>query len=319
MRAHLLAVVVGLVLTPVGLLALLHGAAQTVAALGDGAGPEPLLGLAWALLGAALLGAVAAVAAVGSSLALVVGGVVWGVLPGLLGGSVARLLLERAVAGSGVGVADAVAFPALGGTLLAAGVVLTGAGLAAHLARRAGRGQERAEAELAAADRDDDSRAGTAAPVPPRSRVRAHVLGTVVAVVLTPLALILLGSAANRLMLGFMVLRDDSEPWQQAPLLGACVLLLVVMVLGRWSSLGPQLAGWLLCLLPGVAVALSGAVPSLRGPLETVLGSPAGSALILGGALVVLGVVMVVGGAAAHFARRAGRRFERVDLALASR
>ncbi|KAE8762063.1 hypothetical protein, partial [Georgenia thermotolerans] len=120
LRAHVVAVLVGLVLTPFGLLTLAYGAPIVVTP--GAAGPSPAAGWGWVVLGVVLLALVAAAAALASSLALVVAGL-WAAVPGLAGGAVAT-----AVQGSGnLALQSALAQPAATGALLAVGAALLGA------------------------------------------------------------------------------------------------------------------------------------------------------------------------------------------------
>jgi MFS family permease len=300
MRAHVLAVVVGLVVTPVALYLALYGIEMLLPL----DGPSDLLGAGPFLLGALVLGVLGAVAAWGSSLALGVGGLVWGVLPGLVGLPLLRPLLGP---DTPTVLVDPLLRPLASGLLLVAGAALAAGGAACHLARRAGRSQEREEATLEGT--------GTApAPVPPRSRMWGHAVSVFFSLVLLPPVAVLLGRGTTAaLVLGLSM---TSQPWQEPSLLAGAALLAVVVLLGGLSSLGPQLAGWLLLVV--------GALPVLHAhgwrwlaPLLDALGAlPGGFQLLASGAWLLLGAVLVVCGGAAHWARRSGRRYERTDLAL---
>ncbi|GAA1651320.1 hypothetical protein [Georgenia ruanii] len=310
LRAHVVAVVVGLVLTPIGLLALAYGAPIVVTP--GAAGPSPAAGWGWVVLGAALLAVVATAAALASSLALVVAGL-WAAVPGLAGGTVAT----AAQRSDSLALRSALAQPAATGALLAVGAALLGAALAAHLARRAGRHQERALARPAASPPGfEDLPAAPTPPLPPRTRVAAHALSTLVALALTPPTIWLLGRAANDLSLT-LALTGAAHPWREPWLLLACLLLVVVLALAAWSSLGPQLAGWLMYLLPTAAAALATLGQEwLLDLLWPLIGTVTVVSALGTGELLLVGVVVVLGAGAAHWARRSGRRLERAELAL---
>ena len=312
LRAHVVAVVVGLLLTPLGLLALAYGA-PTVLTPGGAAGPSPASGWAWVLVGAVLLAVVAAAGAVASSLALVVAGL-WAAVPGLAGGAVAHALLNPGVPA----VLASLAQPAYTGTLLAVGTALLGAALAAHLARRAGRAQERALTGSVPARpaEDEDVATAPARPVPPRSRMVAHVLTVVFALALTPPTIWLLGGAANGLSIA-LTLTGAAHPWREPRLLVACLLLVAVLALAAWSSLGPQLAGWSMYLVPSAAAALATVGQEwLLNLLWPLIGTVEFVSVLGTGELLLLGVAVVLGAGAAHWARRSGRHLERAELAL---
>lgn len=119
---------------------------------------------------------------------------------------------------------------------------------------------------------------------PPRSRLRAHLATVVACVLILPVAVWLLGVGDGAALVG-------------AALLGVAALTASV------SSLGAQAGGAALVL---VAVALAALEPLTGWAL------PVGT-----GEAVTLGVLLLLGGAAAHFARRHGRALERAELALA--
>ncbi|MDD9208035.1 hypothetical protein PU560_16410 [Georgenia sp. 10Sc9-8] len=311
-RWHVLAVVVGLLVTPLGLWLLGLGISD-LSPLTTG---EPALrGLLWVLAGAVALSVVAAAGALGSSLALIVGGTVWAAAPGLLG--VLGVLRAEPTATGYVtdrttGTLDLL-LPT--GFLLTVGVVLIAAGVAVHVARRAGRHQERADAALVA----DAVRRGTRTPVPPASRLTAHLASTVVALLLMPLSLVMLSRAA-----GWLRAVDEGEAgWGSdvaslLALLAALACVTAVMLTAGASSLGPQLAGWVMAVLPAVGVLLRDMTgwSWLDAPIDAVTRTPGSLLLVTTDFLLYLGVVTIVGGAAAHWARRHGRHLERSELAL---
>ncbi|WP_448070802.1 hypothetical protein [Georgenia yuyongxinii] len=310
-RAHVVGALVGLVLGPPALAFLASGAQSLVTGSG---GVDGLAGWPWLLAGVVLLVGIAATAAFASSLALVVAGL-WAVVPGLVGGATARALL------SGPGpleLRSAVSVLAFSGVLLAVAVALLGSALGVHLARRAGRRQEQVDAapEPAVPDQDDEVAVSPQPPLPPPSRLWTHVLVAVFSVALSPATIVLLGQGVTRLSLTLGV-DGGARPWQEPRVLTACALLVVVLALVGWSSLGAQLAGWLVYLLPVVVAALAIAGQQWALDLLLRLDRAVGVVTMLGtGGLAMLGLVLVLGGAAGHVARRTGRRLERAERAV---
>jgi hypothetical protein len=157
---HVLAGLLGLLLTPVGLLLVGVGIARLGDIAGTGEGTD-VLGLSLLLLGALLLGAIALLGAWSPALPLV-GGVVWGLglgtaylaAPGVMEDTAESMTADGTVPASVEQLAEA----AMSGYLAVVGILLVTAGLAAAVARRRGRvfgGQqalyERAQAERATA------------------------------------------------------------------------------------------------------------------------------------------------------------------------
>ncbi|WP_149203651.1 hypothetical protein [Actinotalea subterranea] len=163
------------------------------------------------------------------------------------------------------------------------------------------------ERALAAARRDLPER-------PSRPGIGRHLLGVLLGLVLTPVALLLVGIGVERL-------RDatgNDGPASDAlglTLLGLAVLLLVVVVLlGVWSPAVPLTGG----LVWGVALGVM--YLFLPGVVEDVMAVVAGGRVLpaaadeLGdharsGALLVTGGLLVAAGLVAGLARRAGRRW----------
>ncbi len=301
MRGHVLAVVVGLVVTPAALYLALLGIDMLLPLEGS----SDVVGVAPLLLGLLLLAVLGMVAARASSLALVVGGLLWGVLPGLVG----MPLLRPVLGASTAPLTDPLLRPLTSGLVLAAGAALAAGGAACHLARRAGRRQEREEAALVRG-------AGAETPAAPRSRMWGHALSVFFSLVLLPPVAVLLGRGMTAaLVFGTTLTR---QPWQEPSLLAGTVLLAVVVLLAGHSSLGPQLAGWLLVAVGVVAVLFAQGLDGLEPLLSALSALPGGFQLLVSGTWLLLGGILVVCGGAAHFARRSGRRYERADLALTS-
>lgn len=322
--AHVLSVMAGLLVTPMGIAALAGGSHGISHALARSQDPTTAALVAVGA-GVLLLGIVAASAA-GSSLGALVGGTLFGVGLGL------AFLLEHAstrdAVRSAVGPAEDLIGPGvrlglveLGrtGQLLLLGLTLALVGLAVHLARRGGRRAERVEARLAAAQ------SVAQAPTPPRSRLVAHVIAAAAGLLATPVALGLLATEIGRL-------RNDLAPSHTlvdlllgAAGVGALVLAGVVLAAG-WSSFGLAAGGTLWGVVPGMLGVLDPA--STEGGPAAVLtwvGEMAGPSALLGvellatrGTLLAWGVVAALGGLAAHAARLDGARRERVEITLAA-
>jgi hypothetical protein len=148
---------------------------------------------------------------------------------------------------------------------------------------------------------------------PPGSRVLPRILGIVGALVLTPIALLLLTYGGWRVAAGFATVRGGGrDPLGIGLVVAGCVLLLCVALLGWASGLGPILAGLVYGLLPSLGYLID---PRLvfRALFRTVgrASVPAGNALftyVATGALAAIGVALVGAGAAASLTRMTARR-----------
>lgn len=160
---------------------------------------------------------------------------------------------------------------------------------------------------------------------PRKPGVGRHLLGALLGLLLTPVALLLVGIGTSRLsdvagsgnpagdVLGLTLL-----------VLGA-VLLAVIALLGAWSPLVPLTGGVVWGLALGTAYLV---VPDLmQDTVDVVLGDRVLPAVVeqvtesaMSGLLVVVGALLLAAGVAAGRARRAGRRWaEGVALAEAAR
>jgi hypothetical protein len=333
--AHVVSVLVGLLLTPVALAALALGADAVASALGSGHSASPLA-VAAAVLGALLLGVVALTGAL-STLGPILGGALYGVVPGL--GflldptsieDVTAALVEPSEAVLGDRLLGGALTLGRTGTLLALGLTLVLVGVAGHLARRAGRRAERAEALLAPEPYPTPGpQPGGAAPIvpptPPRSRVRAHTVATTVAVVLTPVGLVLLAAGAVDLT----VATADGLPPDLAHVLWpwgcGLVILCGVVLSAAWSTLGLLVAGSVFAVVPGLVGLFwpawtdrgLGAFLTRVGELVDPDAAAGLYALATLGILLAWGAVATAGAAGVHGARRDGRRRERAEIAVA--
>ena len=187
------------------------------------------------------------------------------------------------------------------------GVCFAGAAGAASIARRRGRADGR-RGGIA-------SRSG-GVPVPPRSRVLAHIAAS-----LASACLAIIAWAASATYINDVWMMRSGSNW--LALIVAVVALVLIPVLGAWSSLGPAVAGgaWL-----GALVAIIVLPPwsqDFLAPVATVAswlgGPPFAEAMIIpardGLAPAIVGVLL---GSAlgTHFARRDGRAIERSERRL---
>lgn len=164
---------------------------------------------------------------------------------------------------------------------------------------------------------------GATVTAKPRSRAGAHVWAVVLTLLLTPVAWYLLAGAGARLTL------PARSPWETgninvAALLelgGGLLVLAVVLLAARWSSLGAIITGSLVLVLgvPFVAVPawtqeiLGGVTDWLQGLGD--FGSNVAHHLVASGStgrLVVYGLALIFIGVVSHGARRQGRRQERL-------
>ena len=156
----------------------------------------------------------------------------------------------------------------------------------------------------------------------PRSRAAAHVWTLVVTLLLAPVAWYLVADAGARLTLG------DDSPWATGTLAPAAVVelvcglvvLAVVIVVARWSSLGALVVGALVLLAGAAFVLLPGATADALAPvldrvrdLGDLGGNVAHHLLADGpsGRLAQAGLALVLVGVVSHGARRLGRAEER--------
>lgn len=326
MGAHVLSLFAALVLTPIALASLGGGAHAIEAAVA--ADSEPSAAAIVAVIAAAVLFGIVAAASAGSAAGPLVGGMVYGVAPGV-GFLLAPDTLESATAAAFEPVALISGDDILPGLLMlgrTAGLLVLGltvflVGLAAAIARRRGKRVERAEAFAVAAQRTYPGSAPSV-PVAPRARRLEHLGSLAVGVLVTPVALVLVAAGTADLAEA----SQQGDPVTAGLLLGAGALgtgLLVIVVLAAgWSSFGLLVAG----LVYGVAPGVMGLVfPQWRGRavggfLEEV-GAALEPAAVEGLALLTtLGVLLAWGSVAAlgslgvHAARKEGQRRERAEL-----
>lgn len=160
---------------------------------------------------------------------------------------------------------------------------------------------------------------GTTALTRPPSRTGSHVLTVLLSLVLTPVTWYLLADAGARFTLA------RANPWETGnlnpaallELAGGLLVLAVVLLAARWSSLGATVTGVLVLAagVPFVAApawvqeSLEPAIAWLDGRGD--LGGNVAHHLVASGStgrFVVYGVALVLVGAVSHGARRRGRR-----------
>ncbi|MFC4553708.1 hypothetical protein [Georgenia faecalis] len=191
-------------------------------------------------------------------------------------------------------------------------------------APRAGADDDRSpEARARAAAREDDPDTDVildgATEARPRSRTAAHFWSILLTLVLLPVAWYLLADAGARLTL------PEGNPWDTGTLNVAALLelaaglvvLVVVLLTARWSSVGAFVSGVLVLLLGLAFVAVpeqtADVVETVSGRLDGLgdLGSNVTHHLVATGStgrFVVYGVALILLGVVSHGARRQGRR-----------
>lgn len=332
--AHVLSLFAGIVLTPVAI-ALLAGGAHALSRATTAGQDTSVGGLVAVIAAAGLLGLVAATTA-GSAVGSLVSGVGYGVAPGV-GFLVAPESVSRSTARTfdlvgPLGNDDVLAgLLALGRTagLLLLGLTLVLVGVAATIARRAGKAYERDEAlaTVAAADLVSPFAAGgrpPTVPTPPRARGVDHLVALAIGALMTPVALALI--AAGSAEVAAVVQRGDDLT--AGLLLGSGVLgtgLLVAIVLAAgWSSFGLLTASLAYGVVPGAMGLLSPiwldrAVGGFLGTLGEALDPISVDGLTTLtelGVLLAWGAVGALGALGVHAARRDGRRRERAEIAV---
>jgi hypothetical protein len=174
------------------------------------------------------------------------------------------------------------------GTAASLVIVVAGVAVGTSIARRAGRADERAEATTGHA----------------RARRGDHVLATAPALAL--------GAAGAWIV----ALAAPGEPaaagWLSWSMLaGAAMLALCAMTAGI-SSIGAQVAGGLIAVVAFLQTTLLG-----TGMDVIVLRPDQSSTSLSDGSLLVLGIALAMGASGAHWARRSGQRWQRVEMAIA--
>lgn len=192
------------------------------------------------------------------------------------------------------------------------------AGATAPPAPPAGPAEHPAEDERARPERDVLLE-GTTAHTRPPSRAKAHVLTILLSLLLTPVAWYLLADAGARLTL------PQGNPWDTAnlnvaallELAGGLLVLAVVLLAARWSSVGAIVTGALVIVVGVPFLAVPAWTQDLLEPVESWLadlgdfGDNVAHHLVASGStgrLVVVGVALVLVGVVSHGARRQGRR-----------
>ncbi|WP_413451508.1 hypothetical protein AA0Y32_15825 [Georgenia phoenicis] len=182
-------------------------------------------------------------------------------------------------------------------------------------------------AEPASARRERDVvLEGTTAHTRPPSRGKAHVLTILVTVILTPVAWYLVADAGARLTL------PAGNPWDTTnlnvaailELAGGLLVLAVILLAARWSSVGAIVTGVLVTVVGVPFIAVPAWTQELLEPVESWLaqlgdlGDNVAHHLVASGStgrLVALGVALVLVGVVSHGARRQGRREVRPAVA----
>ncbi|ACQ78878.1 hypothetical protein Bcav_0616 [Beutenbergia cavernae DSM 12333] len=309
--AHLVGTALALVVAPFAWLACAGAAGAFAEGAADGGGAPPSAVVAL-LAGALVLAGIVAWAA-RSAVAAIVVGATYGVAAALVHtfarsrvntvtDALPETWLDLPVQAGAELLFRAQAPVLVGGVMLAAGIT-------AFAARRAGRYTEREDARRTAA---------LGATTAPRPRIVAHVVSVVVGAVGTPVLLATAGAFTAA------TLMSESRTRVAVVALAGALAVAVVVGIAAVSSLGAFVAGalWVIAGL-GYLAAPDGARSLLAGPVtrieELLLGEPVGDAVhALGatGTVLLVGVVLLGAGVAAHGARRDGRNLERSEIAL---
>lgn len=213
-----------------------------------------------------------------------------------------------------------------GGSTPAGRSWLTGGGVGAAAAAGASEDsdhREHAERTTDTAERPRTERDvvldGSTAHTRPPSRAGAHVWAVLLTLLLTPVAWYLIADAGARLTLA------PRSPWETGNLniaalleLGGGLLVLVaVLLVARWSSLGAILTGSLVLIVGVPFVAVPTWTQEVLEPVQEWLdglgdfGANVAHHLVASGStgrLVVVGVALILVGVVSHGARRQGRR-----------
>lgn len=159
----------------------------------------------------------------------------------------------------------------------------------------------------------------------PPSRAGSHWWGVLIALTLTPIAWFLLQDGGARI---YFSLQADPTAINLAGVLslaGGLLVLAIVLLAARWSSVGPIIAGSIAALAGLAFIAFPSQTLEWLADYEAELERLGGFGENLytyllesgmRGELLVAGVVLVFVGIVSHGARRQGRREERARLAL---
>lgn len=173
-------------------------------------------------------------------------------------------------------------------------------------------------------DRDDVRHEPLPEP-PAKPGAGRHLLGTLLGLVLTPVALLLTGIGVARLADVVSAEEAATDPLGLTLLIVGVVLLAIIVLLGAWSPAVPITGG----LVWGIGLGL--AFLFIPGIMQDVLESMSADRVVPGGVeqladtamsgtLLVTGTLLLAAGVAAARARRRGRRWaEGVALAEAAR
>lgn len=167
---------------------------------------------------------------------------------------------------------------------------------------------------------------GATAHTRPPSRAKAHVFTILLTVLLTPVAWYLIADAGARLTL------PAGNPWDTTnlnvaailELAGGLLVLTVILLAARWSSVGAIVTGVLVTVVGVPFIAVPAWTQDLLEPVESWLaqfgdlGDNVAHHLVASGStgrLVAVGVALVLVGVVSHGARRQGRREVRPAVA----
>lgn len=319
LRMHLLGIFAALVITPISLALEVIGAGKLLNLPGSQLLLwDALVALAAIIAGAAIMTVISVVTGYFSSLALSVGAL-WPLALTLattpLRQTVEAYLSTHPNPDAWWYFLQELSVLSASGLFPTTAILMMAAALAAHKAYESG--QSLAVSEHALIHTEDKT---LAQPRSPRSRLRDHLLASTIAIVSTFVGLLALIPLHDHLAVAAGVgSASVYHPVVQfvSPILGI-VLLFLAVATGAKSATGVPLAGLIICIIPGVilavgAVSNTGAFTSLLRFLSENLTA---SMQVSGGPLIAMGFLMVACGLTAFFARRAGHRDRLAEFAL---
>lgn len=321
LKAHLIGVASGLLLTPIAMILFALGT-TTIMEGPDSASPffALFLGLFELLAGTALIAVNAAITGYFSSLSLAVGAL-WPLALTIGAGSLRALVLaheSNAATAANPGffwtLMHDMSTLAASGIFPTAAIIMMSASLAAQHAFELG--QRRAVKDNELSNTHDTVRA---APIEPRPTRRTQIIAALVAIVATFAGLLCLIPLHDRLavVIGLSGTISHLNPILSfgLPLLGI-VLLFVAMATGSHSDLAPMAAAVVVCLIPGLCLSITSATSSAtaRSFLAWISDSITASMLVSGGPLLAMGLIMVACALTARWCRQAGHREKLADF-----
>lgn len=320
LRANLIGILTGLLMTPIALIFLIWGTKTMIEAGYGGGFVEIFLGFFEILAGTALLAVTGVVTGYYSSLSWAISAL-WPVLLTVLAGPIRGVVASHNDTLTGIS-QYSLWWDFLGGvsTLTASGlfptmaIVMVGASLASQVAYLQGRDAAIEEHQL----RETSDRM-PGEPVVPPSRFKYHFISIVVAVLSTIAGMLALIPLHDRLAIITGATGHLSKLPPVAtyglPILGIALLFLAVYT-GSRSAAGLFVAGIVCGIIPGLVLAFGEA--STSGWAEALVRALSdhltASMHVSGGPLTAFGFVLIACGMTLLWSRQAGRRDQVADL-----